>query len=43
VFPVGLNGPGFSLFEWIGVMGEVEGFGFPYCGDESVFVYFDIE
>ena len=41
--PVGLDGPGFSFFEWIGVVGELVGFDFPYFGDESIFVYFDIE
>jgi hypothetical protein len=43
VFPVGLDGPGFSFFEWIGVVREVVGFDFPYFGDKSIFVYFDIE
>jgi hypothetical protein len=27
VFPVGLDGPGFSFFEWIGIVGELVGFG----------------
>ena len=29
VLPVGLDGPGFSLAKWIGVVGELVGFGFP--------------
>ena len=29
VFPVGLDGPGFSLAKWIGVVGELVGFDFP--------------
>ena len=27
--PIGLNGPGFSFFKWIGVVGELVGFDFP--------------
>jgi hypothetical protein len=27
VCPIGLNGPGFSFFKWIGVVGELVGFG----------------
>jgi len=27
VLPVGLDGPGFSFFEWIGIVGELVGFG----------------
>jgi hypothetical protein len=27
VLPVGLDGPGFSFFKWIGVVGELVGFG----------------
>ena len=29
VLPVGLDGPGFSFFEWIGVVGKLVGFDFP--------------
>jgi hypothetical protein len=29
VFPVGLDGPGFSFAKGIGVVGELEGFDFP--------------
>ena len=29
MLPVGLDGPGFSFFEWIGVVREVVGFDFP--------------
>ena len=29
VLSVGLDGPGFSFFEWIGVVGELVGFDFP--------------
>ena len=43
MLPVGLDGPGFSLAKWIGVVGELVGFDFPYFGDESIFVYLDIE
>jgi len=43
VLPVGLDGPGFSFFKRIGVVGELKVFDFPYFGDESIFVYFEIE
>ena len=29
MLPVGLDGPGFSLAKWIGVVGELVGFDFP--------------
>ena len=29
MLPVGLDGPGFSFSEWIGVVGELVGFDFP--------------
>ena len=29
MLPVGLDGPGFSFPEWIGVVGELKGFDFP--------------
>ena len=41
--PIGLDGPGFSLAKRIGVVGELVGFDFPYFGDKSIFIYFDIE
>ena len=40
MLPVGLNSPGFSFVKWIGIVGELVGFG-GYLKKEKCFLIFE--